>query len=666
MKGKPGIAAVGAYNYARHPSTRVLSLAYDLHDGSGIQLWYPGLPEPDELLGHVQRGGIIEAHNSMFEYWIWNHVMRRWPKLPLEQMSCTMARCAAFGLPRALGNVHHAIELPEQKQEIGKKLIRQFCIPHFLKKKPDHTIDQLHEYCIQDVATERALSNRIPDLSADEHKIWQMDQRINDRGVYIDVAAARAIYNKVDEYVRRAGSDLHDLTDGQVTSPRQVSRIGDWLESHGIKLQRTGKDNYKLDKDEIEMLLPRVDEGSPEHQVLSLRQQYSLASVDKVKTMLHMVGPDGRLRGLFQYYGAHTGRWVSTGVQLQNLPRGNMKPEEVEVILDEIKRDDWTGVDCSKAPLSMISSLVRGLFIAAPGKELVCADFSAIEGRGQAMLSGEQWRIDVFKTHGKIYEQTAADITGIPFDRIAGYLAATGKHHEVRPIGKVGELASGYSGWIDAWKRFGAGKYLTDDTAIKNAILAWRAKSPAIVEMWGGQVRKHPDRWEWHADLHGLEGRTVEAMLCPNQWHHYRDISFMYHKPNDVLLCRLPSGRCLWYRQPRLEQGWHKWAEMPVWLITYRSWSSGGGWSKKYTFGGRQFENIVQAACRDIHASAMLRLEAAGYHVVIHVHDEPVMEVPKGYGSLEEVKNLMEFTEGWYSDWPIKAGGEWRGHRFRK
>jgi DNA polymerase len=664
VKGKPGISATGTYNYARHPSTRVISLAYNLHDGNGTQLWFPGLLNPIRLLEHVRSGKKVEAHNSIFEYWIWNTCLTGWPRLTLEQMTCTMSRCAASGLPQALGNVHKAIFMPEHKYDVGKELIKEFCVPHN-RKKQKYSMGLLHEYCIQDVKTEDALSARIPQLSEMERRIWLMDQQINDRGVHIDVDAARALADKIEDYVQQAGDELRGLTGGKVTTPRQASRIGKWLESRGIKMQFTPKGTYKLDKDSVEMLFMQVDKGSVEEWVLERRQQYSLASVDKIKTLLHMVGDDGRLRGLFRYHGAHTGRWTSTGVQLQNLPRGGMSIDEVERIFDEIKCGNWSSVD-GDAPLKTISSLVRGLFTAAPGKELVCADFSAIEGRGAAMLSGEQWRIDVFRGHGKIYEKTASDVTGIPLNEILEYQELTGKKHELRGLGKTGELASQYGGWIDAWLRFGAGRYFKETGSIKDAILKWRAASPMIPEMWGGQLRKHPHAWHWTPELYGLEGATIRALLHPDQWFECRDIAFKHSTLNDVLLCRLPSGRCLWYRNPRLEKKWHKHAERYVWRIVYRGWSNAGGWHKKETFGGREFENIVQAACRDLMALAMLRLEDHGYPIVIHVHDEPVMEVPRGYGSLEEVKQLMEFTEGWFHDWPIKAGGEWRGLRFRK
>lgn len=664
VKNKPGLKAVGSWNYATDPSTRVLSLCYDFHNGDGVQLWFPGMPAPEDLLSHVRKGGIVQAHNSIFEYWIWNEVMKDWPPLPLEQMSCTLSRCAASGLPRALGNVHHAIEMPVTKQDIGEEIINRLCIPNNYKKQK-YTKGQLHEYCSFDVATEGALSDRIPPLDNIEKRIWLMDQHINDRGVQIDMDAAKALAFRIERYVAQAGAELHRLTDGAVDSPRQVDRIGKWLEKNGLTLQRTKKKNYKLDKESVEKLYIQVHRGSKQEAVLDLRQQFSLASVDKIKTMCHMVDGSGRLRGLFRYHGAHTGRWTSTGVQLQNLPRGGMKPHEVQRVLDEIKCGNWSSVE-GDSPLATISSLVRGLFIAAPGKELVCADFSSIEGRVAAMLTGEQWRIDVFRTHGKIYEQTAADVSGIMLDEILAHKERTGEHHPIRGLGKTGELASQYQGWIDAWLRFGVGKYLKNREAVKRAILRWRDASPGYVEMWGGQVRKLPGQWAWKREKYGIEGVVIDALTETDRWHTYRTVAFCHDTINDVLLCRLPSGRRLWYRQPRLHPIFHKWSGLPVWRITYRGWSQQDGWHEKDIFGGRFFENITQADSRDIMALSMLRLEDAGYPIVIHVHDEPVVEVPKGYGSIDEVTSLMEQTQGWFSDYPIVAGGGWRGHRFRK
>jgi DNA polymerase len=236
----------------------------------------------------------------------------------------------------------------------------------------------------------------------------------------------------------------------------------------------------------------------------------------------------------------------------------------------------------------------------------------------------------------------------------------------MRGLGKTGELASQYGGWINAWLRFGAGKYIKERDDLKNAILKWRAASPGMEEIWGGQLRKHEKYWMWKPELWGIEGAVVKALQNPGKFFDCKTLSFVHDTRNDVLLCRLPSGRCLWYRQPRLVETTHKWSGLPVWRIMYKTWSDKDGWHFKDTYGARIFENTVQADCRDIMAMSMLRLERHGYPIVIHVHDEPVMEVPRGYGSLNEVKELMGITEGWYSDYPIVAGGAWRGEFFRK
>lgn len=377
-----------------------------------------------------------------------------------------------------------------------------------------------------------------------------------------------------------------------------------------------------------------------------------------------MVDSTGRIRGLYRFFGAHTGRWTSTGVQAHNLSRGEMSADEVHAALERIKCGDWSCID-AESPLKTISSLVRGLFIAAHGHEFISADFSAIEGVGAAMLSGEQWRIDVFRGDGRIYERSAADITGIPLQEILNHERLHGKLHPMRKLGKVAELASAYQGWDNAWLNFGAGKFLKEKEERVKAILKWREKSPCIPEMWGGQLRKHPNRWEWTPELYGIEGAVVKALQYPDEWFNFRGLAFKHQTLNDVLLYRLPSGRCLWYRQPRLVEKFHKWAERMVWRIVYKSWSSQDGWHYKDTFGGRLFENGNQATCLDIHADAMMRLDPR-YPIVMHLHDEPVSEVPAGTGSRQEFREIMQECHGWYSDWPIRVGQAWRGGWFRK
>jgi DNA polymerase len=325
-------------------------------------------------------------------------------------------------------------------------------------------------------------------------------------------------------------------------------------------------------------------------------------------------------------------------------------------------------------PLDAVGGCLRGLFTAAPGHDLICSDFSAIEAVVIAELAGESWRQEVFRTHGKIYEMSASKITGIPFEEFERYPAEhDGADHPLRKkIGKVAELASGYGGWIGAWKAFGADKYFQSDTEIRDKILAWRAQSPAIVELWGGQVREDPPgSYQFRRELYGLEGAAVRAILDPWVVCPYGSISYHVSPHDDTLYCELPSGRNLVYHRPRLVETIDRYSKYPIYQITYEGWNNdyrrgSRGWMRLDTYGGKLAENVTQAVARDLLAYSMLAVEAAGYPIVLHVHDEIVSEVPTGFGSVEEFERIMSQTPPWAAGWPVRAAGGWRGRRYRK
>lgn len=325
--------------------------------------------------------------------------------------------------------------------------------------------------------------------------------------------------------------------------------------------------------------------------------------------------------------------------------------------------------------MAAVSGCLRGLFVAAEGKDLICSDYNSIEAVVLAEISGEKWRQEVFRTHGKIYEMSAAKITGIPFEefmRHAGYSdeqlatpdwykqkpAPAGSHHPSRKaIGKVAELASGYQGWLGSWKAFGADEFFTDDE-IKVAILAWRAASPAIVEFWGGQERN------WQAELYGVEGMFVAAIINPGQTFEFRGHQFTMK--GDAVYLKLLSGRYLTYHAPRLRPGARRGLEISYEGNNTNPKNGPTGWIRMNTWGGRLTENIVQATARDIQRFGMINLERAGYPIVLHVYDEDIAEVPENFGSLEEFEKIMATMPEWAKDWPIKASGGWRGKRYRK
>lgn len=317
--------------------------------------------------------------------------------------------------------------------------------------------------------------------------------------------------------------------------------------------------------------------------------------------------------------------------------------------------------------IEVVASCLRGLFVAAPSHDLVCSDYSAIEAVVLAVLAGERWRVDVFRTHGKIYEASASKAFNVPLTEILDHKKQTGKHHPLRKKGKVRELANGYGGWIGASKAFG---HKGTDDEIKTDVLSWRGESPMIPEFWGGQWRKEPGVWRFTPELYGLEGAAISAINNPGQCFSYRDITYGVDPQADVLYCLLPSGRKLSYHQPRLTNG-NDPRGLESMKINFMGWNSDStkgpiGWVGLETYGGRLCENVCQAVARDILAAAMLRVSEAGYPIVLHVHDEIIAEVPEGFGSVEEFERLMMVKESWFADWPIKAAGGWRGKRYRK
>jgi DNA polymerase len=325
--------------------------------------------------------------------------------------------------------------------------------------------------------------------------------------------------------------------------------------------------------------------------------------------------------------------------------------EVVDLALNDIATRDLQYVEQQWGnAVAAVSGCLRGLFSAAPGCDLICSDYSAIEAVVGAELAGEAWRQEVFQTHGNIYLASASKITGTPLEEYLRYKKENNRHHPDRKKGKVAELASFYGGGLGAWKAFGADEFLTDEE-IQDNVRAWRAASPAVTAFW------------W-----GLQDAAVLAIQLPGRCYSYRGIS--YGVQNDILFCRLPSGRTLTYHQPRVASKMMPWGKETV-CITYMGWNSNYlngpvGWMQLETYGPKMVENCCQAVARDILAHGMMQLAAAGYPIVLHVHDEVVAEVPAGTGSIEEFERIMSTMPAWAAGWPVKAANGWRGQRYRK
>lgn len=771
-QNKKGLNVIGAKPYAEHPSTEVLCMAYDLKDGQGKRHWRPGLPLPFDLFLYLARGGLVEAHNSMFERLMWRHVCERlygFPPVPDEAWRCSMAKCRASSYPGALGDVSTVMQLEIRKDADGKRLLDKFSVPRNPTKddprlriypsldpaSPDYADTlKLYGYNITDIEAEAEASSRVPDLEGEELAWWQEDQQINLRGVKIDQWALTNCTTIIDQCHEQYNAELNYLTAGAVPRASMLARLKDWLVAHGMALPQ------KMDEATLDELLADTDPATvPQvcRRPLEIRQLVGSAAVKKVFSIRNRLDSRGRLTDLFIYYGAHTGRVTGDGPQPTNMPSGG--PRVYRCVSDTCKR--WHGTHTMTCPwcgvtrfpdapgtkeddrgkewnveavedallvisgldmktverffgdaMHAVSGCIRGLFIAEDDCDLVSSDYNSIEAVGLAFIAGEQWRMDVFNTHGKIYETSAARMFGKPFEEVmaaAGWQAGelgqpgwwetkpatpTGSHHPLRKKGKIGELAFGYGGWLGAAKQF---KMPGDDDQIKADILAWRAASPSVVWFWGGQTvgaadgARHdsglptrapwkwdgrlqamaPDRWNRDVEYFGCEGAFVQAILNPGVEYPVlrldgSDSGVSYRKVGAAVYCKLPSGRHLTYHNARLGQ-----QDRPGMQIVFEKWNTnpkvgGRGWISVTTFGGRLVENVVQATCRDILRPAVLRLAAAGYPTVLHVYDEIVCEIRKGWGSVKELEALMMIRPWWCAHWPIKASGGWRGRRYRK
>lgn len=480
--GKPGLFYVGAHVYAEHPSTRVLTMSYNLKDGRGVRRWTPGQPPPADLVAYLAAGGKIESHNAGFERKLWNAVLvpQGFPPLDVSQQSCSMAKARAHGLPGALGKLQ-AVLGGEQKDKGGSALIDLFSKPRNptakdgrLRTLPSDEPERFaafQDYCDQDIEAEADASARIPDLSPDEREFWELDQRANDRGVAVDLPSIHAAIAIMEEVLADADAELHALTDGAVARASETGKLADWLRTQGVSLPDMTEETV------TQALADSVGrQGEPARRALEIRQAAGLASVKKLYQMRNCASSAGRLHDLYNYHGARTGRDTANGAQPTNMPNSGPRVRRCGPVCGRHYRADratcpwcgehavgdpgeWTALaaadaidvircesgallaDMMGSPLAVISACLRGMFVAADGHVLMSSDYTAIEAVVLAMLAGEQWRITLFEEGGKLYEASGARMTGERYEDLLEYKARTGEHHPTRKKGKVGELA---------------------------------------------------------------------------------------------------------------------------------------------------------------------------------------------------------------------------------
>jgi DNA polymerase len=642
----------GMFKYVESDSFQIMLFAYSL-DGGPVQIvdLATGETLPPWLVGALTDPGCIKrAYNAPFEWGCLSKFLGR--ALPADQWRCTMVHGLYCGFPAGLAAIGKALGLPQDKQKMnsGNALIRYFCVPckptqvngGRTRNLPHHDPERwrlFKEYCVQDVITEMTVESKLAAFPVPDfiQKEWETDLRINARGIAVDMPLVRGALNigynaravLLDEATRISGLD----------NPNSVSQLTAWME------KEIEEEIPSLNKETVSRLLNREDNSDTVRRMLEIRQDLGKTSIKKYDAVEASVCSDGRVRGLLQFYGANrTGRWAGRLAQVQNLPRmylERLEPLSYARELVTAQQPDALRFIYGSIP-DTLSQLIRTCFVAAPGRILLDADFSSIEARVLAWLAGEQWKLDVFRTHGKIYEASASQMFGVPIEKIV----KGSPEYALRQKGKVAELALGYQGSPAALIKQGA----------LNLGLA-EEELPEIVARWRGTNKRICDFW------HALQSAASKVVTEGGSAGVGRVLLSREYDRNSGIDCMtilLPSGRKLYYANPAI--GADRWGRPSV---TYMGVEQSKRWGTVETYGGKLTENITQGVARDCLAYAIERLEEAGYEIVIHVHDEVVIDCPLEKASLDTVCPIMSQPIPWAADLPLNADG-WTSPYFKK
>ncbi len=644
------IGTAGAYKYIQSPDFEILLFAYSL-DGGPVEIIDLACGEmlPDWLEAAIGDPAYIKhAYNAPFEWYCLSKYFG--VILPVDQWRDTMLHGLYCGYTAGLDATGKALGIPAEKQKlaVGKSLIRYFCVPCAPTKSnggrtrnlPKHDPEKwalFKTYCQGDVVTEMEIERRLSGfpVPADIEKQWQTDLRINARGVAVDMDMVHGAI--------KIGNDTRDQLMAEAVSitglenPNSVAQLSGWLKDAG------GLEFSDLRKDTVASALKMDGVTGDAERMLRIRQELGKTSTKKYDAIEAAVCADGRVRGLLQFYGANrTGRWAGRLVQVQNLPRTYIgylpwARQAVKDLQTEKLRAMYGSVP------DTLSQLIRTSFIAAPGHKLVDADFSSIEARVISWLAGEQWRLEVFRTHGKIYEASASQMFGVPLEHIK----KGNPEYALRQRGKVAELALGYQGSVGALITMGALDMGIPEEDLPDIVTRWRESNKRIVDLW-----------------YAVESAAVSVI----QTGHQAGVNgilfqreFDLENDLDFLTITLPSRRKLFYARPEL--GENQWGRPSI--TYYGVNQTTKQWTPLETYGGKLVENIVQATARDCLAAAIENLEAAGFPVVFHVHDECVIDCPEAQADLDEVVKLMTLPIPWATGLPLNADG-WVGDFFKK
>ena len=616
----------GVYKYAESEDFEILLFAYSIDDGEVkvIDL-ASGEIIPEEILSALRDETIEKwAFNANFERVCLSRLLGK--RLKPQGWYCTMIWSAYLGLPLSLEKVGEVLKLDKQKMNEGKGLIRYFSIPCKPTKTngmrtrnlPHHDLEKwstFKEYNQRDVETEIAIKKKLSafPMPRSEWENYWIDQNINDRGILIDeVLVDSAI--KFDEILREENMDRAIELTG-LENPNSPMQLKEWLNEKGLEID-------SLAKKDVESALKNAEGDIKE--VLELRQELSKSSVRKYDAMKNVKGKDNRARGLIQFYGANrTGRYSGRLIQVQNLRRNNLK--DLDLARSLIKNRDYETMEILyESPSDILSQLIRTAFIAKEGTRFIISDFSAIEARVLAWLAGEQWVLDAFENGEDIYCRTASRMFGVPVEKHGV------NNGHLRQKGKIATLACGYQGALGALKAMGGIEMGLSEDELQSIVDSWREANPNIVSIW------------W--DIDSVVKRVVKTRTKEK----YKSLVISYEK--GILFIELPSKRRLAY--PKAKIGMNRFGGES---IVYEGIVVGNKWDKIESYGGKFVENIVQAIARDILAEAMMRLEKKGFNIVMHIHDEVVIESDSS--NIEEVNQIVSVVQEWADGLILDADG---------
>ena len=622
------LAKCGVYRYCQSPDFEILLFGYSV-DGGSVKVvdLASGETIPDEIICAIVDDKVIKwAFNAQFERICLSRYLGGSVGTYMDPASwrCTMVWAATLGLPLSLEGVGAVLGLEKQKLKEGKDLIRYFCTPakakdgtlfrHFPTDAPDKW-ETFKAYNLRDVETEMAIQEKLAKFPVDESEWinYHLDQRINDRGIMLDMTMVHQAIACDDQFKRTHMEQARSVTG--LENPNSPAQLKEWLAERGVEADSLSK----------AAVLQMLEEADGEVELaLSLRQELAKSSVKKYTAMESVVGADSRARGLIQFYGANrTGRYAGRLIQVQNLPQNHLP--DLETVRTLIREGQFDTVELLYDSVPMVlSELIRTAFVPKPGHRFFVADFSAIEARVIAWIAGEEWRQEIFAEGGDIYCASASQMFHVPVEK-------HGVNGHLRQKGKIAELALGYGGSVGALKAMGALNMGVPEEELKPLVDAWRLANPNIVRLW------------WDVD------RAASTCVREKTTTECRGIKFIYQ--SGMMFVVLPSGRRLVYVKPRM--GVNRYGNESV---TFEGVGEQKKWLRLESYGPKFVENIIQATARDILAEAMLRLDAHGYKIVMHVHDEAVIEAPADT-SLEDICEVMGQTPTWAIGLLLRADG---------